>query len=218
MKHLLSSSAFLVVNKCLAKQIGLKETVLLADLISKEEYFIANGMTDGWFFNTESNIEADTTLTPFMQRKCLKSLRTYGIIETKRKGIPAKQYFRINEEVVVKFLDNLSATKYTTINNNKKIIIMNKDISKDGIFYRQRDFQQEVMLSDYKTEMCYDFIDYWCEPNKSNTKMRFELQKTWSMKLRLKTWEKNSKKFDRPKTMSKIDSQINEYLKGKEYL
>ena len=54
MKHLLSSSAFLVVNKTLAKNIGLKETILLADLISKEEYFIDNGMTDGWFFNTKS--------------------------------------------------------------------------------------------------------------------------------------------------------------------
>ena len=49
MKHLLSSTAFLVLNKKLAKEIGLKEAVLLADLISKEEYFIANGMTDGWF-------------------------------------------------------------------------------------------------------------------------------------------------------------------------
>ena len=40
MKALLSSTAFLVVNKNLAKNIGLKETILLADLISKEEYFI----------------------------------------------------------------------------------------------------------------------------------------------------------------------------------
>jgi hypothetical protein len=49
MKHLLSSTAFLIVNKQLAKQVGLKGAVLLADLISKEEYFIANGMTDCWF-------------------------------------------------------------------------------------------------------------------------------------------------------------------------
>jgi len=30
------------------------------------------------------------------------------------------------------------------------------------------------------------------------------------------TWEKRN--YNKPKTMSKIDSQINEYLKGKEYL
>ena len=56
MKHLLSSTAFLIVNKELAKQVGLKAAVLLADLISKEEYFISKGMTDGWFFNTAKPI------------------------------------------------------------------------------------------------------------------------------------------------------------------
>ena len=37
MKHLLSSSAYLVVNKNLCKVLGIKATILLADLISKEE-------------------------------------------------------------------------------------------------------------------------------------------------------------------------------------
>ena len=75
MKHLLSSTAFIVLNKQLAKQVGLNEAILLADLISKEEYFIAKGMTDGWFFNTEANIEQDTTLNSYHQRKCLKTLK-----------------------------------------------------------------------------------------------------------------------------------------------
>ena len=133
MKHLLSSTAFIVLNKELARQVGLKEAILLADLISKEEYFIANGMTDGWFFNTEANIYKDTTLTAYQQRKCLKALRKYGIIETKRKGIPAKQFFKINEEVVVKFLNNLSATNFTSINKNKEIRITNKYFNKPKI-------------------------------------------------------------------------------------
>jgi DNA-binding transcriptional regulator YhcF (GntR family) len=42
---------------------------------------------------------------------------------------------------------------------------------------------------------------------------------TFEIKLRLLRWAKNQKNWDKPKpTMSKIDSQINEYLKGKEYL
>jgi hypothetical protein len=215
MKHLLSSSAFLVVNKCLAKQIGLKETILLADLISKEEYFIANGMTDGWFFNTEANIEADTTLTPFQQRKCLKSLRKYGIIETKRRGVPAKQYFKINEQLVIKFLNNLSLTKSTTINKNKEIRITNNTISN-----RKEKFILEVSSFDYEESVLNDFVDYWTEPNKSDTKMKFELQKTWSTNLRLKTWAKNSKRWNTPKSagMSKLDAQINSWQEAKKLL
>tara|TARA_R110000751_G_scaffold43338_3_gene100045 strand:- start:29 stop:676 length:648 start_codon:yes stop_codon:yes gene_type:complete len=215
MKHLLSSSAFLVVNKSLAKQIGLKETVLLADLISKEEYFIANGMTDGWFFNTEANIEADTTLTPFMQRKCLKALRKYGIIETKRKGVPAKQFFKINEQLVVKFLNNLSLTKSTTINKNKEIRIINNTISN-----RKEKFILEVSSFDYEESVLNDFVDYWTEPNKSGTKMKYELQKTWSTNLRLKTWAKNSKRWNTPKSagMSKLDAQINSWQEAKKLI
>jgi hypothetical protein len=49
MKHLLSSTAFLIFNKNLAKQVGINAAILLADLISKEEYFISNGMTDAGF-------------------------------------------------------------------------------------------------------------------------------------------------------------------------
>jgi hypothetical protein len=214
MKHLLSSSAFLVVNKQLAKVIGLKETVLLADLISKEEYFIANGMTDGWFFNTEANIEADTTLTPFMQRKCLKSLRKYGIIETKRIGIPAKQHFKINEQVVIKFLNNLSSIKSTTINKNKEIKTNNNTIHIRALY-----FADEVHKNkEYSKDMLSDFVSYWTEMNKSETKLRYELQKTWNTNLRLKNWAKNQKNWAKPKGMSKLDAQINSWQEAKKLL
>jgi len=205
MKHLLSSSAFLIVNKQLAKQVGLKGAILLADLISKEEYFIANGMTDGWFFNTEANIERDTTLTSYQQRKVLKTLKKYQIIETKRKGIPAKQYFKINEanllnilsceeteQLVVKKLNDLSETNLRTINKNKEIRITNNTISN-----RRDEFVFEVLSFDYDESILNGFIDYWTEPNKSNTKMKFELNKTWSTKLRLKTWATNQKKWEK---------------------
>jgi len=222
MKHLLSSSAFLIVNKQLAKQVGLKGAVLLADLISKEEYFIANGMTDGWFFNTAKNIEADTCLTTHQQRKAIKKLKELGIIETKVIGIPAKQHFKIIENKLLSFfntsleeIDKQVCKKQKTINKNKEIRITNNTISN-----RRDEFVFEVLSFDYDESILNGFIDYWTEPNKSNTKMKYELNKTWETKRRLKTWANNQKKWDKPKTktMSKIDMQLNEYLKGKEYL
>ena len=217
MKHLLSSTAFIILNKELARQVGLKEAILLADLISKEEYFISKGMTDGWFFNTESNIEADTTLNPYHQRKCIKNLKKHQIIETKRKGIPAKQYFKINEFQVMQILNNLLVKDSTTINKNKEIRIINNTISN-----RRNDFVFEVLTFNYDESILNGFIDYWTEPNKSNTKMKFELNKTWKTELRLKTWATNQKKWDKPKSnpksMSKLDAQINEWQKAKNLL
>ena len=214
MKELLSSTAFLVVNKTLAKNIGLKETVLLADLISKEEYFINNGMTSGWFFNTEANIQKDTTLTPYQQRKAIKTLKEHNIIETKRMGVPAKQHFKINEEQVVKFLNNKLLSKSTTINNNKEITLNNNISIKEK-------FLNDVMVLDFPKEMKLDFINYWTEKSsdRSNAKMRYQKQATFDVKLRLDRWAKNSAKWNTKKAgTSKLDAQIDEWQKAKSLL
>ena len=206
MKHLLSSTAFLVLNKELAKQVGLNEAVLLADLISKEEYFIANGMTDGWFFNTEANIERDTTLNPYHQRKCLKTLKKHNLIEVKRKGIPAKQYFKINEEQVLQILNNLSSKNLTTINNNKEIIITNKYFKRPTISDVENYCKERK--NNIEAEAFWDFYE------SKNWFVGKSKMKCW--KAAIRNWERGDKK--KPQTMSKIDSQLNEYLKGKEYL
>ena len=223
MKHLLSSSAFLIVNKQLAKQVGLKGAVLLADLISKEEYFMANGMTDGWFFNTEANIEQDTTLTSYQQRKVLKTLKKYEIIETKRKGIPAKQYFKINEAnllnilsceetegLVVNKLNDLSETNLTTINKNKKIKITNKLFKKPSV----NDVELYCIERDNKID-AISFVNFYESKGwmvgKNKMKDWRACVRTWEMR------DKNKKTYA-TKSMSKIDMQLNEYLKGKEYL
>ena len=102
----------------------------------------------------------------------------------------------------------------TTSNNNTNINI--------NISNRRNDFVFEVLSFDYDESILNGFIDYWTEPNKSNTKMKFELNKTWKTELRLKTWATNQKKWDKPKSnpksMSKLDAQINEWQKAKELL
>jgi hypothetical protein len=102
----------------------------------------------------------------------------------------------------------------TTSNNNT-----NNNIN---ISNRRNDFVFEVLSFDYDESILNGFIDYWTEPNKSNTKMKFELNKTWKTELRLKTWAANQKKWDKPKSnpksMSKLDAQINEWQKAKELL
>jgi hypothetical protein len=43
----------------------------------------------------------------------------------------------------------------------------------------------------YQPEIIKEFFEYWKEPNKSNSKMRFEMEKTWDLKLRLIRWGNN---------------------------
>ena len=63
---------------------------------------------------------------------------------------------------------------------------------------RKEDFYNTLIpfVSKYGKEMVRAFFDYWSEPNKSHTKMRFELERTWDVKRRLKTWAARDNNFN----------------------
>ena len=216
MKHLLSSSAYIVVNKMLSKRVGLKASVLLADLISKENYFENRGeIKDGFFFNTSKNIERDTTLTYCKQKAAIQILEDEGFIETKLMGMPATLHFKILQNKIDGFLktsiketSKLVLKKLKT-NKNKLIRITNNK----SLSIRAQDFQEEVFMSNLSTDLCQEFIDYWTEEtkSKSNPKMKFELERTFDIKRRLSRWQKNDKKWN--KKESKIDTQIDVWQK-----
>ena len=122
-------------------------------------------------------------------------------------------YFNTSCEETAK----LVVKKTQTINKNN-----NNNNNNNNISNRKNEFVFEVLSFDYDESILNGFIDYWTEPNKSKSKMKFELEKTWETKRRLKTWAANQKKWDKPKsnkkTMSKLDAQINEWQKAKELL
>lgn len=47
----------------------------------------------------------------------------------------------------------------------------------------------------YQPQTIRAFFNYWTEKNKSGTKMRFELEKTWETSKRLVTWVNNEKEY-----------------------
>lgn len=48
----------------------------------------------------------------------------------------------------------------------------------------------------YPREMISDFFRYWSEANRSQTRMRFEMEKTWEVGKRLATWASRDRKFN----------------------
>ena len=104
--QLLASSSFITLNKNVIKAVGLEEALLLGELCSEYDYWIKREeLQDGYFFSTVENIEENTTLNDYKQRKALKSLQQLKIVDVKVKGLPAKRYFKINEEQLIKLLN-----------------------------------------------------------------------------------------------------------------
>lgn len=141
MFSLLASSNFIVVNKVVAKTLGLDAAVMLGELCSEQQYWAKTGDLDaneGWFYSTMENVEEATTLSPYKQRSIIAKLCDAGILEQKVSGLPAKRYFRMNVEGLAKLvgfsqqdvkpLSTEMSKNFTTVcensshlyNNNKK--------------------------------------------------------------------------------------------------
>lgn len=204
-KSILASSPFLIVNKSLLVSFGIDANVVLSHLYQQQNYFKEKGqLNNGMFFCTTENISCVTTLSYYQIKQAIATLVKWDILEVKRKGVPAKLYFKINESQILKILkssikktSNLDCENFNnkilnnleSINNNKEIRIKNNNIS-----------PKDKFLNDLKSlqprEFIEDFLDYWTEEN-SRGKMRWELEKTWNTSLRYKRWCRNNAKFDK---------------------
>ena len=59
----------------------------------------------------------------------------------------------------------------------------------------------------YGKEMVREFYNFWTEPNKSKTKMRFELERTWDLSLRLAYWASRDYEFSKGKKTA-VDAAV----------
>lgn len=102
-------------------------------------------------------------------------------------------------------LDTLYNTVSNTVCNTVYDTVKDKEEDKEkdikggvgGFKDREVKFISEVQTFSYPEKMLADFIRYWTEPNKSQTKMRWELEKTWDVERRLRTWASHDREFKR---------------------
>lgn len=99
LSELLGSGGYIVVNKALAKTVGLYEAIVYAELLAKDKYFAGKNMLedDGFFFNTADDMTKDTTLSEKQIRSAVSSLEKLELIETDVRNVPARKYYKINK-------------------------------------------------------------------------------------------------------------------------
>lgn len=95
-----ASNNYGLYNKTIAKKIGLHESIFLGEIISEYDYWnkMHSLTDDGYFYSTVENVMESTTLSDYQQRSIIKHLVELKILDVKVAGMPAKRYFRINEE------------------------------------------------------------------------------------------------------------------------
>lgn len=173
--QLLASRNFITVNKTLIQTLGIEEAIMLGELASEYDYWENNDkLEEGWFFSTVENVEENTTLTKYKQKKALDNLQKIGVLEVQRKGIPAKRYIKINEKKVFEILSNkksknltsgsqeillLEVKEFDRNNNIENKNINNKNISKKEIYKERNEGKRENEISDDSNLPCTENSD-----------------------------------------------------------
>jgi len=82
---------------------------------------------------------------------------------------------------------------------------ISKEVKKEEKIYKKEKSPADIMrdfvghgesykkyVDEYGQTLIDEFYDYWTEPNKSGTKVKWELQKTFDLSRRLKRWGRNN--------------------------
>lgn len=133
---LLCSDGYFLYNKTLAKLLGPGEAIMIGLFCSKYNYYkqreeLLNIDGKEYFFCVRSWIENETGLKEDRQRAIIQSLQVHKILDIKKIGMPAKNYYSLNFEAICKCFENPTTSApemppqvvgKTELSNNKTLI------------------------------------------------------------------------------------------------
>jgi hypothetical protein len=148
----------------------------------------------------------------------------------KKHGFVSVEVIRNEHKQVVKRKIGIMENRDTPIIEIVKDISKENNTKKESISLRKEIFISSVYVentdkNNLEPTDIQEFIDYWTEPNKSDTKMRFELERTWDYSRRLQRWSKNKFKWvgatnysKTTKGTSKVANAYDEWRKAQKML
>ena len=147
----------------------------------------------------------------------LKELNGFGYVERKRitdnSGKVIKWELIVYEKPLTKKPDTKKpdVEKCTQIKTNTKLITKLNKHNKESFAILV--FESGIL----QKEDSNSFIDYWTESNAKN-KMRWQMEKTWDLNLRIKRWKRTTKYGNTKSTQSKIHQQLSSHEEAKQLL
>lgn len=143
-QELFRSESHLKITKLSIKTFGLEMAVFLADLADKDHYFAhTNNDYTGWFYSTKEYRSADLGISVHVLQRCMNEAVKNNYVETVTKGIPSKQWIRLNYPLIH---DELVAN---AINSSRPI---STNPSRPIQQYPSRPIQQYPNKEDYNKE------------------------------------------------------------------
>jgi hypothetical protein len=89
-----------VVRPQAVAKFGGNAAILLGQFL----YWQRRSNSDGWFWDTQADLQVQTGLTDEMQLTARKKLKQLGVLEERKRGIPARLEYRLNLEKLLEIL------------------------------------------------------------------------------------------------------------------
>lgn len=102
--ELLAQDSYVIINKRLMTVLGLNTAYLLSVLCSYARSFGNNE-----FYREQNKIAEDTGLSLKTVKAGINKLKLLGILQVHKKGLPAKNYYKINADIIISFMQKKSA-------------------------------------------------------------------------------------------------------------
>lgn len=112
--QLLARENYITYHKTLAKLLGVDEAILFGELCSMHQFYGNN------FFCEQSKLMNDTCLSEYRVRNALKNLQKASLVYVVKKGLPAKNYYILDEKRLIDILEcrSTSSIKFDTTGDN----------------------------------------------------------------------------------------------------
>ena len=191
--QILAQGNWIGFSKPLARGLqSIEAALLLSEILNQLNYF-----NEEEVFITYEHFAEQIILTPHKARKAINILIDNKLIEVNRKGVPAKNYYKLHKEfkssierilsLDVKKFNNRKSKNLTTINNTKEIILDNNipEIPKNSNNFNKFDNEQENEYIDFRPlakegkigllgkakAICQDKLSYLTFDNFDNKKL-----------------------------------------------
>ena len=199
--NILANDNYIIVNRSLIKELGLKETIILGELASEYNYYkkVNELDEDGYFYSTIENIEENTSLSSYEQKKCLDNLSKRGFIDVVLKGIPAKRHIKINTLQIINLFANNLETSFRKI---KKLDSEFFDTNNNNIKNNNKNNKKEIYKEKRFVKPTIEEIEEYCKERNNGIDAvlfyNFYESKDWMVgKNKMKDWQASVRTWER---------------------
>lgn len=193
-------------NELFKSKLSLESIGLLAYLLSLPPDWVLYKTT----LHTHLSVGKHKLNTAFTELTNAGYIVTYKVIDDKSKQFAYKHFVYDKPQLKKPYPENLCtaepiiekpypenpSTENPMLSNIHNKETTNKEtLTKDEVITQKQNAFAETLkpyLSLYGKDMLNNFFLYWTEPTKSGNKLRFDLQKTWDVARRLRTWNNNN--------------------------